>query len=111
MRFTGLSEFLWYLLLCGGFILFNIVMQRRSRRARERRLQQQAGQAQPPEPPPEASWGRVALPRTPEALADSAWGRGPVEPGAAHAFLQVEAHHHAGSRGLAGIGRGPRRGL
>jgi hypothetical protein len=79
MRFTGLSEFFWYLLLFGGLVLFNLLLQRRRRRAAERRLRQAAQELPPQEAPPEASWGRGAHPVPPPATPDAAWGRPAVE--------------------------------
>ena len=74
MRLTGLSEFLWMLLVFGALFAFTVWRQQRDRRRREERL---AALSAPVEVEP-APVGPAPPP--PEVPPDIAWGRGPAAP-------------------------------
>lgn len=90
MSFTGLAEFLWFLLIFGGLFAFTVWRQQRDRRRREERMAAMSApvEVQPataPSPTPavpgawsDTSWGRG--PAVPEPAPDTAWGRGPAAP-------------------------------
>ncbi len=75
MNFTGLSEFLWFLLIFGALFAFTVWRQQRDRRRREERM---AAMSAPVESEP----GPVAapLPAGLENTPDISWGRGPAAP-------------------------------
>jgi hypothetical protein len=75
VNFTGLSEFLWFLLIFGALFAFTVWRQQRDRRRREERMAAMS-------PPVESEPGPVAapLPAGLETTPDISWGRGPAAP-------------------------------
>lgn len=73
MNFTGLSEFLWFLLIFGAMFAFTVWRQQRDRRRREERMAAMPMEFEP---------GTVAapLPAGLETTPDISWGRGPALP-------------------------------
>lgn len=93
MNFTGLSEFLWFLLVFGAMFAFTAWRQQRDRRRREERMKAMSAPVEveplatpvpvPAGPVPDTSWGRgpaVAVP-PPEIPPD--WREAPARPEAA----------------------------
>lgn len=92
MRLTGLSEFLWFLLIFGALFAFTVWRQQRDRRRREERMArlsapvaEQSGTvpvpvpvAQSPEAAPDISWGRRAEPAPPPEVPPG-WTEPPPE--------------------------------
>lgn len=75
MGFTGLSEFLWFLLLFGALFAFTVWRQQRDRRRRQDRIARMST-------PVEFESGTVSppLPAGLETAPDISWGRGPAVP-------------------------------
>lgn len=75
MGFTGLSEFLWFLLLFGAMFAFTVWRQQRDRRRRQERMARMST-------PVELESGTVStpLPAGLETTPDISWGRGPAAP-------------------------------
>lgn len=97
MRLTGLSEFLWFLLIFGALFAFTVWRQQRDRRRREERMaamsapvEFEPGPVSPPVPAgletaPDISWGRgPAAPVPPPEIAPD-WSELPARPEAAAA--------------------------
>jgi hypothetical protein len=75
VNFTGLAEFLWFLLLFGAMFAFTVWRQQRDRRRREERMKAMSAPVEfEPEP--------VAAPVPVQAgpAPDISWGRGPAVP-------------------------------
>ncbi|HEY0884602.1 MAG TPA: hypothetical protein VGE20_04935, partial [Ramlibacter sp.] len=74
MNFTGLSEFLWFLLVFGAMFAFTVWRQQRDRRRREERMKAMSA--------PEFEPAPVPAPAPVEAgpAPDISWGRGPAVP-------------------------------
>lgn len=75
MNFTGLSEFLWYLLIFGAMFAFTVWRQQRDRRRREERRAAMSA-------PVEFETDPVSdpVPAGLETAPDISWGRGPAAP-------------------------------
>ena len=75
MNFTGLSEFLWFLLIFGAMFALTVWRQQRDRRRREERMAAMSAPVEfepAPVPPP--------VPAGLETAPDISWGRGPAAP-------------------------------
>lgn len=75
MNFTGLAEFLWFLLIFGALFAFTVWRQQRDRRRRQERMARMSTPAEF-EPVP----GPARVPAGLENAPDISWGRGPAAP-------------------------------
>lgn len=73
MRLTGLSEFLWFLLIFGALFAFTVWRQQRDRRRRQERMARMSASVEGP-----SGTGPVPVAPEPEAAPDISWGRQPA---------------------------------